>query len=146
MQEHIEAVQKEKNQAEDFAGVMESRNPREAPAPNPKRTKLTESCLTGKRVLDLGIAQTLKPEYSYLYETTDGKRIRIFYGRNRRSTSSMISIGKGTAILKCIKWAWFQHEKSLAGIVCPFNLDVIKCGCPFNKPGCPGHMVYDVCV
>ena len=60
------------------------------------------------------------PPGSYLYETTDGRRVRIFWGKKRESTSSMISIGGALAPLHCVRWAWGVHEAQ-GGTKCPHN-------------------------
>ena len=46
-----------------------------------KPDKTTKAVLDGKRVLDLTVARQLAPPAAYLYETTDGRKIRVFDGR-----------------------------------------------------------------
>ena len=96
------------------------------PPAKKKKSKQQQDVLDGKRVLDIAIARALAPAGAYVYETTDGRRVRVFYGKRRLSTSSMISIGKGLAILHCLRWAWNTAEKFGSGEKCPFDLSKIK--------------------
>ena len=38
---------------------------------------------SGKRVLNMAVARTMIPPSCYMYETTDGKRVRIFFDRDK---------------------------------------------------------------
>ena len=71
--------------------------------PSAKRTKTMEQVPKGKRVFDPGGARALLPSPARLYETTDGLRIRVFFGKERKSTSAMVAVGRARAILKCLK-------------------------------------------
>ena len=75
-----------------------------------KKNKERDQVLAGSRVLDLAVVRGIAPPGAYLYETTDGLRMCVFYGMRRRSTSSMISIGRSFSILHCLQWAWTVHE------------------------------------
>ena len=55
-----------------------------------KKTKVVSDVLTGKRVLDLSIANHFLPPKSFFHEATDGLRLRIFYARQRWSTSGLL--------------------------------------------------------
>ena len=97
-----------------------------------KKTKAMTDTLRGKRVLDLVVSRTLLPPQTYMYATTDGTRVRVFFGARRRSTSAMLSIGKPAALLHNLRWAWstyeaHQHELGIAQVeVCPFDLKAIR--------------------
>ena len=75
-----------------------------------KKNKERDLLLSGSRVLDLEVARGIASPGAYLYETTDGLRMHVFGRRRRRSTSSMISIGKPLSILHCLHWAWTVHN------------------------------------
>ena len=95
----------------------------------PKKRKLdknTAATLRGKRVLDLTVARQLAPPPAYLYETTDGRKIRVFYGRRIISTSSLIAVGKALAIQHCLTWAWRTEENQPKGLNNPHDLSKIK--------------------
>ena len=91
-----------------------------------KPDKTVKAVLDGKRVLDLTVARQLAPPAAYLYETTDGRKIRVFYGSRRTSTSSLISIGKALALHHCLTWGWRQEESQLNGLKNPYDLSKIK--------------------
>ena len=91
-----------------------------------KLDKTTKQILDGKRTLDLTTARLLAPPAAYVYETTDGRRIRVFYGKRRTWTSSMIHIGKDLAIHNCLTWAWMVEEAEPNGTKCPYDLTKIK--------------------
>ena len=96
-----------------------------------KKTKVVSDVLTGKRVLDLSIANNFLPPKSFFHETTDGLRLRIFYGRQRWSTSGLLKMGHGAAVLKCLKWAWALHERLQKEVGdtncdCPYNWDNVR--------------------
>ena len=96
-----------------------------------KPDKNTKAVLDGKRVLDLTVARGLAPPAAYLYETTDGRKIRVFYGRRRISTSAPIARGlsndlKGLAIHHCLTWVWGVEESQLKGLKNPYDLSKIK--------------------
>ena len=82
--------------------------------------------LAGKRLLDLNIARALAPPGAYMSVTIDGLRVWVLYGKRRRSTSSMIQIGKALATKHCLTWAWTEHERDVGGSQCPFDLSMIK--------------------
>ena len=95
----------------------------------PKKKKLdknTTAVLRGTRVLDLTVARQLAPPAAYIYETTDGRKIRVFYGRRRISTSSLIAVGKALAIQHCLTWAWRTEENQPKGLKTPHDLSKIK--------------------
>jgi hypothetical protein len=91
-----------------------------------RKDKDTKAVLAGKRVLDLAAARHLAPPRAYVYETTDGQRMRVFHGKRRVSTSSLISVGNGLAIHHCLTWAWRLEEAEVNGVKCPYNLSVLK--------------------
>ena len=67
-----------------------------------KKTKAMQDTLHGRG---------LSPPHAYMYETTDGRRVRVFYGRRRKSKSAMLSIGRSAAVLFCLRWAWSTYQK-----------------------------------
>ena len=82
-------------------------------------------------MLDLTVARGLTPPAAYLFETTDGRKIRVFYGRRRISTSAPIARGasddlKGLAIHHCLTWVWGVEESQLKGLKNPYDLSKIK--------------------
>ena len=91
-----------------------------------KHEKATKEVLSGKRTLDLTQARLLAPHKAYLYETTDGRRMRVFYGARRSSTSSLISIGRPLAIHHCLSWAWTVEEAEVGGQKNPYDLSKMK--------------------
>ena len=91
-----------------------------------KKTKNVTNTLKGERVLDLGVARALAPPAAYIYETTDGRRCRVFYGSRRTSTSSRVSIGKGRALLHCLRWAWATNDAEPGTVKCHYDLTIIK--------------------
>ena len=76
-----------------------------------KKTKAMQDMLHGKRNLDMAVARGLSPPHAYMYETTDGRRVRVFYGRRRKSKSAMMSVGRSAAVLFCLRWAWSTYQK-----------------------------------
>ena len=124
MQEHNKSVAKKKAEAHVFADAVRLRGPAQRSEPTAKRNKHTKEMLDGKKVIDLQAARALAPSPAYLYETTDGLRIRVFFGKERKSTSAMLSVGRARALLKCLKWSWAHME--LGGSVCPYDLDKVK--------------------
>ena len=122
---HVVAEQEEASVIKD--AVHASRASREpGPPGKKKRSKDRTDVLGGKRILCLGVARGLAPPGAYMYETTDGKRMRVFYGRRRRSTSSMIHIGRALFILHCLRWAWNVYQTEPGGSQCPYDLSKIK--------------------
>ena len=91
-----------------------------------KPSAAAKAVLTGKRVLDLTVARALAPSAAYLYETTDGRKVRVFYGRRRVSTSSLIAIGKDRAVFHCLVWAWANEELLPGGQKNPHDFSKIK--------------------
>ena len=101
-----------------------------------KLSKDTRNVLSGSRILDLSAARILSPRKAYLYETTDGRRIRVFFGTKRVSTSATIRIAvknkeglherKTVAIHHCLTWAWQKAEAEVGGEKCPYDFAKIK--------------------
>ena len=91
-----------------------------------KKNKATVDCLAGKRIIDLSIARALAPSVAYLYETVDLTKIRVFVGKERKSTHAKVNIGRPLAIMKCLKWSWDQVEKGPGAVVCPHDFTKIK--------------------
>ena len=110
--EHKKQVEKKNKSALAYKSAVRSTGRGKGSAVPAKRKKNKERdlVLTGSRVLELAVARGIASPGAYLYETTDGLRMRVFYGRRRRSTSSMISIGKPLSIIHCLQWAWTVHE------------------------------------
>ena len=104
LQGHLKDAGKEKTEAQAFRQVVRASGHYQPAPVSHKRSKLVDSVFGGKRVLDLVTARAMIPPGAYLYETVDGTRIRIFYGRMRKSTSSRIAIGKAQAVLNCLRW------------------------------------------
>ena len=100
--------------------------PRSEPPGKKKKDKTLDDVLAGKRVLCLVIARALAPPGAYVYETTDGLRVRVFYGRRRRSSSAMLKIGRGLAIKLCLQWAWQVHQNDIGANPCPWDLSKLK--------------------
>ena len=128
LQEHKKQAANEKEEASVFKAAVhaQGRAGRPEPPGRKKRDNHREDVLAGKRLLDLNIARALAPPGAYIYDTTDGLRVRVFYGKRRRSTSFMIQIGKALAIKHCLTWAWTEHQKDVGGSQCPFDLSKIK--------------------
>ena len=88
--------------------------------------------LSGKRVLNMTVARTILPPSCYVYETTDGKRVRVVFVPRRQSTSARIAIGHGKAMMFCIRWSWTvyeckQHDLGIVQVdVCQYDVDKIK--------------------
>ena len=88
--------------------------------------------LSGKRTLDLGVARSFLPPSTVMYETTDGKHVRVFLGLRRRSSSAMVSIGMGECLMYNLKWAWSTYEAEQHALgttqvdVCPYDLGKVK--------------------
>ena len=130
-QDHQKQVQDAKTAADAFRHTIHSSRRSggkgsESQAKKKKPDKDTKAVLAGKRVLDLKVARMLAPPAAYVYETTDGRKIRVFYGRRRVSTSSLISIGKALAIHHCLTWAWRTEENQPHGLKNPHDLSKIK--------------------
>ena len=89
-----------------------------------KKTKAMPDTLNGKRVLDLALGKQLLPPKSFVFELTDGSRLRIFYGRERRSFSRLLATCKNQTVLELLKWVWSVHEQ--------FERDAGS-----QRPGCP---------
>lgn len=79
-----------------------------------------KNALAGKRSLDLSTTRLLGPPAANFYETVDGKIVRVFYGSQRKSTSALLAIGVGQALMKCVRFAWAMHNDH-----CPHDLDKI---------------------
>ena len=114
-------------EAESWKSTLHSakKGGRPEPPEKKRRSKEVSEILSGKRILNMTAARALCPPGSYLYETTDGRRCRIFYGNNRQSTSSMMSIGAALALLHCVRWAWVVYEND-GGKKCPYDFAKIK--------------------
>ena len=84
-----------------------------------KKSEDTTDTLKGKRELDLNVARPLAPLSAYIYETTDGRRCRVFYCSRRISTYSMVAIGKDRALLHCLCWAWNTNDIEPGADKCP---------------------------
>ena len=128
-QEHKKKIEKDNTETGAFRSAVRTSGRGQASDLPPKKQKNKERdlVLAGKRVLDLQVARGMAPSGAYLYETTDGLRMRVFYGKRRRSTSSMISIGRALAVHHCLKWAWQVHEAD-GGSKNPYDLSKIKTG------------------
>ena len=98
---------------------------RPEPPDKKKKAKDVQDTIAGKRLLKMSVARQLCPPGSYLYQTTDGRKLRIFFGKRRESTSALISIGEGLALLHCVRWAWTLYELGGGG-TCPYDLTKIK--------------------
>ena len=81
-----------------------------------KKTKQVGDCCSGKRVIDLSIARMMAPGSAYLYETVDLTKIRVFVGQSRKSFHAKVAIGRGRAILQCLKWSWEEAERQQPGM------------------------------
>ena len=91
-----------------------------------KMDKSTKQVLAGTRIVDITAARHLAPPRAYVYETADGSRIRVFHGKRRVSTSSMIRLGRGLAIDHCLVWAWRVEEADINGVKNPYDLSKTK--------------------
>ena len=98
---------------------------RPEPPDKKKKAKDVQDTIAGKRLLKMSVARQLCPPGSYLYQTTDGRKLRIFFGKRRESTSALMSIGEGLALLHCVRWAWTLYELGGGG-TCPYDLTKIK--------------------
>ena len=119
-------------EAKAFHQVVVASGHYKQPERSGKRTKLMTDTLSGKRTLDLGVARSFLPPNTVMYETTDGKRVRVFFGQRRRSTSAMVSIGKARCLMHNLKWAWstYEAQQHTLGIsqvdVCPYDFGRVK--------------------
>ena len=129
--DHISDSAKAKTEALAFQRVVRESGHFKPSDVQYKKNKQADSVLSGKRVLDMKSARALAPPGAYLYETVDGTRIRVFYGRFRISTSAMVAVGKPLAVLHCLKWSWRNWEKEQnqgggQGDKCPHDFTKIK--------------------
>lgn len=122
----MQAKQKDETEALRAAISHAGRTGKTAPPAKKQKNAQRDAVLAGRRVLDLSVARALVPPGAYIYETTDGRRVRVFYGKRRRSTSSMISIGKPRAILNCLRWSWTHRQLDPGSEPCTIDFDKIK--------------------
>ena len=126
-QEHLKDHQSAKDGAMAFHQVVATSGHYEHTVTVVKKAPMMADVLHCKRLLELKVARMMSPSFCNPNETTDGKRVRVYFGPRRKSTCAMISIGKAAAILHCLKWAWTsyvaaQHSMGITQIdVCPYD-------------------------
>ena len=84
-QDHLKDHESDKAEAKAFHHVVASSHHYKPAERSEKKTKAMTDTFSGKRVLNMAVARTILPPSCYVYETTDGKRVRCFV----RSTAAV---------------------------------------------------------
>eukprot|EP00974_Lingulodinium_polyedra_P128071 11204581-Lingulodinium_polyedra.AAC.1 len=66
--------------------------------------------------MDLAAAEKAEPPNAVFHEDPTTNRLRIFYGKDRKSTGLVYETGKPesyhAAVAHCLKWSWQRYSKA----------------------------------
>ena len=83
--------------------------------------------------LRLSMLDDLKPPCCYFWADSDCQRLRVYYGRDRATTSMVYSVSMHESILHCLAFAWKTHIDRNPGVVCPYEFEKVQTTRPTRK-------------